>query len=176
MKPKSKQRQKFEGKLPPNMKLADDGKTIIVEKKRPGQKGNGGRPESMTLRRTREVQNRIAAEVKTLPLDVMIENMLFYHQEANALFSQIRELVGEGALEDDQGNGLGDLLKDMMRLRERAQGCAVDAAPYIHHRLASILHKPDDKPFQVEMIRRVIIDPRNPDAKGLPSAPSPEEV
>ncbi len=42
---------------------------------------------------------------------------------------------------------------------------AKSAAPYVHPKLSSVVHKGDQaNPVALQMIRRVVIDARNPDA------------
>lgn len=70
------------------------------------------------------------------PLEVMLNNMRFYHNEAQGILAQILAAVKAG------GKKLGlehlELLGKLYNTRNEAQKCAVDAAPYVHARLSAI--------------------------------------
>lgn len=82
------------------------------------------------------------------PLDVMLRNMAFWDETANKLKEQIEETmlhIQEAAMCGDLSEDLLEkakkLLGNHLAARDKAQGCAVDAAPYVHPRLMSIQAK-----------------------------------
>lgn len=97
------------------------------------------------------------------PLEVMLDNMRFAHGEAQRL---AEEVEAEGATIEN--------LKGLLDMRKIAGDCARDAAPYIHPRLQAVQHSgPDNGPIQqVQRVERIIVDPANTDAAGIPPAPA----
>ena len=82
------------------------------------------------------------------PLDIMLRNMMFWDEAAHQLKEQIeatmqdiRDAVASGDLAEDLLKRAKDLLSSHLSAREKAQGCAVDAAPYVHPRMMSIQMK-----------------------------------
>ncbi len=82
------------------------------------------------------------------PLDIMLRNMWFWDEHAANLQEQITEtmqsMARDGAT-DEQLEKAKKLLGGFLSAREKAQSCAVDAAPYVHPRLQSIQVKRDGK-------------------------------
>lgn len=72
-----------------------------------------------------------------LPLDVMIENMLFWQRTSNVLAEKIMEL-GKVFQSGDERVEFLKMLQKFLHAREQAQSCAEAAAPYYHAKLASI--------------------------------------
>jgi hypothetical protein len=115
-----------------------------------GHPKSGGRkkgtPNKATVARQAMAAGAFAAG-KT-PLEVMLANMGFAHDSAAALQ---RKLADDDVPE-------GDLLREVMRLREVSQSCARDAAPYIHPRLSPVqphddAEKPPTSIVRVEFVR-----------------------
>jgi hypothetical protein len=108
---------------------ACDSRCLRKIKQRPG----GGRRKGSLNRRTKALR-AIAAEALesgVTPLEVMLENMRFFHAEAEELLARVTS-----GLEDDERSGdLLQLLAKLRHFRLEAQRCAVDAAPYLHPRL-----------------------------------------
>lgn len=102
-----------------------------------GRKG-GRKPGSPNLR-TRFRALQACREHGLTPLDVMLENLRHWHDRSADLEPEPSEL-GEHACEHM-----------LHAARERAQQCAVDAAPYCHPRLAAIRFK-IESPVRVEPI------------------------
>ena len=71
------------------------------------------------------------------PLEVMLDNMRFAHQAAEAI---LRRLLADGAAPPDGFTELAQLLK----FRDIAQNSARDAARYVHAPIAAIDHKSGD--------------------------------
>jgi hypothetical protein len=67
----------------------------------------------------------------------MVENMLFFHEKAANLGLQLAELVVTETDAETRAN-LVKLVRELLNAREQSQKCAVDAAPYIHAKLASL--------------------------------------
>ena len=97
---------------------------------RPGAGRKNGSPNKATQERQRTI-----AESGATPLDVMIENMRFAHERGEEVLAKI--------LETEDGANV-DSLKELLRFRELAQGCAKDAAPYVHPRLNAVEHTGKD--------------------------------
>lgn len=65
------------------------------------------------------------------PLEVMLDNMRFAHEEAQGV---LQRLLDAGA---DLPEGFSEF-KELLRFRAMAQDAAKDAAPYLHPRLSSV--------------------------------------
>lgn len=118
-----------------------------------GERGVG-RPPAFQINMTQEALKRAAAN-GILPIEVMLENMRWWHKEAVKVNKQMRELleVASTTIEPDAASvaKLTDTVKLLDRFRDNAQSCAVDAAPYIHHKLGSMVVKGDaDNPLIVQ--------------------------
>jgi hypothetical protein len=106
--------------------------------KRPGA---GRKPGALTVR-TREVADKAIAEGIS-PLEVMLANMRFYHQEAIDL---VNKLTSEGVAPAEPAEGdedaaeqvdsnLVEQLRTLLMLRKMAGEEAARAAPYVHPRV-----------------------------------------
>lgn len=163
--------------------FADNG--VVVKKiKRCSRKRNGGKhelykgkrervvPASMTLAKSIDFRDANAARIYNVdggvvPLQVMVENMRFAHQVATELLASIQDMMvkGQTSRSNIDSNGekkeetLIDLYKAMLRMRSTAQSFAVDAAPYMHPRLAQVEIRGDESsPIYVTEIKRIVID------------------
>ncbi len=104
------------------------------------RKGAGRRPGAAT-RVTRRKADELC-ESKESPLDIMVDNMLFWYRSVKQIEASLSEiLVNLDAGDPDQRAEFLKMLKQFMAARENAQKCAVDAAPYVHPRLAAIQFK-----------------------------------
>jgi hypothetical protein len=100
----------------------------------------GGKPYGVGLKPVvRRIIDKIIDEEET-PLDVMVDNMKFWRHAAEAAGDRLQAL-----LSDAQAEGTQIDLREAMKLtsqllaaRENSQKCAVEAAPYVHPKLASI--------------------------------------
>jgi len=72
---------------------------------------------------------------KESPLDVMFDNMLFWHRQSRDLGARL-EAIGAKIKNDDDRREAMSLARMFLSARENAQRCAVDSAPYVHARLA----------------------------------------
>ena len=113
-----------------------------------GSRPGAGRPKGATTRRTQEIAAKEFEKVT--PLEVMLANMRFAHERAE----EVAKVVAGGP-------GDPDTFKELLRLRQMAQDCAKDAAPYMHPRLNAI----------------ATLDPAEPvdDGKFAPAPQSPGE-
>jgi hypothetical protein len=107
---------------------------------RGGPREGSGRKQGSPNKATAARQAEVAASGVT-PLEVMLANMRFHHQQAE-------ELIGFlSAAESPEAKN--QLLGEIVRHRQIAQRCAADAANYVHPKLASIQHGQDpDHPLK----------------------------
>lgn len=104
--------------------------------KRGGARKGAGRKAGSATTKTRAIADKAAASGIT-PLEVMLENMVFAHQEASGLLQRLLD----GGAETPEGF---NEMKELLRFRAIAQEAAKDAAPYLHPRLAAIEHTGKD--------------------------------
>lgn len=131
--------------------------------------------DASTVSRTRapaDFRNGMAArsynsDGGVVPLQVMIENMRFAHSAATDLLVTIKAMMADGVTSTVRIGADGveivdsilDVYKAMMRMRNVAQGYAVEAAPYMHPKLAQVEIRGDESsPIYVTEVRRVVID------------------
>lgn len=105
-----------------------------------------GRPRSANTRLTRVRAHEIAMSGHA-PIDVMYQNMLFWHEKALGAEQQVFELIEKGTadLTVDDRKLMIELLRTLLGARSQSQNAAVDLAPYIHPKLSSITLKGDPK-------------------------------
>lgn len=134
--------------------------------------------EGFLRARTREIAEQ-ATRTGVSPLEVMLTNMRWAHNHSVDLLENLQDFLvagtdkrnsggSTGKVRDEQDESARDLLRQFIRMRELAQRFAVDAAPYIHPRLAQVEWKPDGADRKLARIQRVIIDPANRDATEIP--------
>lgn len=98
-----------------------------------------------------------AIKAGVVPLEVMLNNMRFYHGEAGKiameLAAKIQFLKDEEVVEDvaEAIDATTKLLQTLMNTRMSAQQCAVEAAPYCHSRLTAVAFSGELK-HQVKVI------------------------
>lgn len=114
---------------------------------REGAGRKAGVPSIKTIER-RAIADKAVAEGKS-PLEVMLENMRHFHNLAQSAESALAELSQDNLPNPDPKKQFEFLLAEVKKaagLRDLSQGCARDAAPYLHPRLASTAHTgPDGK-------------------------------
>ena len=76
---------------------------------------------------------------KESPLDVMFDNMLFWHRQSKDLGTKL-EAIGAKIKNDDRREAMS-LARMFLSARENAQRCAVDCAPYVHAKLQAVHHE-----------------------------------
>jgi hypothetical protein len=109
---------------------------------KPGNAKGGVAPQSTQLARIRA--HEIASSEKA-PLNIMLDNMMFWHKQSQSLAVEIQETIATmkaGGADEQLVDKADKLLKGFVEARQNAQSCAVDAAPYIHPKLQSVTIKP----------------------------------
>jgi hypothetical protein len=99
---------------------------------RGGKRPGAGRPKGAATKRTREIADKAAAEGIT-PLDVMLSNMRFWNEEAAKV---LRTLLDP--LEPIEDVDVLERFRSLADMREKAEECAKDAAPFVHPRLQAV--------------------------------------
>jgi hypothetical protein len=102
-----------------------------------GYQPNAGRKKGGINARTAALRN-IANEALAAgitPLEVMLENMRFYHSEAEAILAELRKGLAEHNKTPEE---LISAMKELGSFKDKAQKCAVDAAPYLHPHLSAV--------------------------------------
>ena len=110
--------------------------------KRDGAGRRAGVPSVKTIAR-KAIADKAAAEGVT-PLEVMLANMRHFHKLAESAEAALTELSADKIAElppDKQFEYLLAEVKKAAGLRDMAQGCARDASPYLHPKLAAIAHE-----------------------------------
>lgn len=110
---------------------------------KPGERRGGrakGTPNKRSLIVAADTKARIAValERNVSPLEVLLEQMYWYRDQAQNLTEKISEL----AVDITDPGALREFLKmmnEMWQFRQQARVCASEAAPYIHSRLASVV-------------------------------------
>src|SRR5262245_9121953 len=94
----------------------------------------GGRKPGTPNRVTAERERMVAASGLT-PLECMLGNMRRYHAEADAAEQELAPALLENVTPQEQFDRVLSAVKKALNLRQAAQQCAKDAAPYCHPRL-----------------------------------------
>lgn len=103
------------------------------------EKRERGRPDGSVGAKTkmlREIAAKALASGVT-PIEVMLENMRFFHQKADVLQTAVVAKLGKKSLKSDEAMELLEEFKELGANRMKAQSCAVDAAPFVHARLSA---------------------------------------
>lgn len=103
------------------------------------EKNKGGRPVGSIGHRTkmlRAVSDK-ALQKGVAPIEVMLENMRFFHQKADVLQTAVVTKLSKKSLKSEEAMELLLEFKELGANRMKAQSCAVDAAPYVHPRLSA---------------------------------------
>lgn len=112
---------------------------------RGGRRPGAGRKQGSVTTRTREIAEQ-AIEQGVTPLDVILDNMRFYHGAAESALRRMLEGLATPSqiIEEHAPGQIGpdkpppspvDAFKVMLALREKAGKEAERAAPYIHPRI-----------------------------------------
>src|SRR5262245_11854661 len=94
----------------------------------------GGRKIGTPNRVTAERERMVAASGLT-PLECMLQNMRRFHAEAEAAEQEMAPALLENVTPQEQFDRVLAAVKKTLNLRQTAQQCAKDAAPYCHPRL-----------------------------------------
>jgi hypothetical protein len=92
-------------------------------------------PNRLSRRRAMEL-----CEKNESPLDIMFDNMLFWHRQSKDLGAKLEAICKEIKSEDDRREAM-NLVRTLVSARENAQRCAVDCAPYVHAKLQAVQHE-----------------------------------
>lgn len=118
--------------------------------RRNGKKGGRPAGSSSALSRVTEYKARELAAKNEMPLDVMFDNMNFWRKSAESVTRRIEEFLdavtAEGGFTPESLDEINKLLRKLVEFRDKAQGCAVDAAPYVHPRLTALAVKSVNDP------------------------------
>jgi hypothetical protein len=126
-----------------------------------GRRSGSGRPKGALTERTRKLAEEALAQGKA-PLEVMLDNMRHFQQVAldaervlNGLtIEEFQAKHGTALKPEDQFKALLAEVKKTAGLRQMAQQCAADAAPFMHPRLATVSHTgPDGGPLVIQAVR-----------------------
>jgi len=124
-----------------------------------GRRENSGRKAGSANLKTREIADKRAADGKLTPVEVMLDNMDFYHHRADEVLERLLTEIpqaGEAIAASSEDPAIAqagadtarqaalDTLRSILRLREMAGEAAVQAAPFMNVRLAPMVVKPDD--------------------------------
>lgn len=109
-----------------------------------GLRKGQGRPPGAATRLARYKPKELV-DAHESPLDVMVDNMLFWYRASKTIEQTIAGLVSQGIDDAERQVEFLSLLKKFLSAREQSQKCAVDAAPYVHPRLAAIQFKGEMK-------------------------------
>lgn len=108
-----------------------------------GERGQGRKPGSkVKVLRAHNAQKMI--NEGRAPVNVMLRNMWWWDEAANNLGGQLlqhSEALKFAKSDEAKFEALqtfNDLLQKFFHARDKAQSCAVDAAPYFHARLQSV--------------------------------------
>jgi hypothetical protein len=99
----------------------------------------GGRPPMAPNRLSRKRAMQLCAD-KESPLDIMFDNMLFWHRQSKDLGAKLDAICRKIKNEDDRREAIS-LARTFLSARENAQRCAVDCAPYVHAKLQAVQHE-----------------------------------
>jgi hypothetical protein len=116
--------------------------TETPKRKFGGYQPNAGRKKGSLNKRTKMVQAIATNALKPgkTPLDIMLKNMRFYDEKAQAMMTILETKIAAGNKKFVPTEVLA-LLQEMSQYRMNAQKCATDAAPFIHPKLTSIAFK-----------------------------------
>lgn len=130
----------------------------------------GGRPKGSkgALAKISEYKARQLASENEMPLDVMIDNMLFWRGRAaeltNTMKAKLDDLSKFDISDPEQRGPFIEAMRQfnktaayMIAAREKAQSCAVDAAPYVHPKLTSIAFKQKHSKVKIQMAIAVAV-------------------
>lgn len=113
-----------------------------LHKKNGGARGRG-RPKGSLSKRTLAMLHVADKALKegVMPIEVMLDNMRYFHGEAQSLLTKVLA----GIDEDEAAEELIEAIKALGSFRMKAQECAVDVAPYLHPKLSNVTVKGDEE-------------------------------
>jgi hypothetical protein len=109
---------------------------------RGGYRPGAGRPEGAATKTIRSKTQQYLRDGGDQPIDVMIRNMRWWANEADMLTERLQSWIQQAReMPVVDPEALQELLKLMNKVgfaRDKAQECAISAAPYMHPRLQAI--------------------------------------
>lgn len=126
-------------------------------------RGQGRKPGGLNQRTKalRAIAEK-AIEDGVHPLEVMLENMRFFHEKADVLQTAVVTKLNKKTLNNEDAMKLLIEFQELGANRMKAQACAVDAAPYVHPRLSAtnisgeITHKHEEAAEAFKVISNVL--------------------
>ncbi len=94
-----------------------------------GKQPGAGRPKGSVSKKTQELISKATAEGIS-PVEVLLNDMRFYHNLGEVEMSQVYDLPA--------GKKKANAFRAANVLKQLARDCAVQAAPYVHPKLASV--------------------------------------
>ncbi len=124
-----------------------------------GKRVGAGRKSGSLTVRNREVAERALADGIT-PLEVMLDNMRFYHEASLRLVAKLLDqgvppVEGEPDPNAHPQQSIIDQLREVLGFRKMAGEAAKDAAPYVHPRLSSVLDEDGGGEEEVPLAERL---------------------
>ncbi len=127
----------------------------------------GGETQNKQLAR---IESHRIASSPNAPLKVMLRNMMFWVEHANTIQAQVERMLPQitEAIIAAKGNAdaldavnemmekAKTLTREFLTARHNSQTCAVDAAPYIHPKLASVSFKKGGEAPKVLVVETVV--------------------
>ena len=154
--------------------------TKSTGKGRGGTRAGGGRPTGILTLTNRLRAAQIAKDGGILPIDVMIGNMRFWYAETGRLTERIQMMLDTiskmdpGPERDKLTEHAMKSLGRMLAARDKSEDCAVDAAPYFHARLSSVVPPDDDaKNVPTPLFEVGFIEKLEAPVTDIPDAPAP---
>ncbi len=112
--------------------------------------GAGRKPGTGVVRTQARVAVNMAKELGLQPIEVILYQMKTAHEESIKLRAELQGLIAAGGKTGDEMNKIIETTDAMFRYFEMARVRAVDAAPYVHARLASVtLEGNSENPIEV---------------------------
>ena len=137
-------------------------KAIIATYKETGDNDDLGPNKGRLKKRSLATAHDYICDGRPTPLNVMVENMRFAYEEACKATDQYRQLMLSGA----DMESVMSAMRDALNWRKCSQDWAVDAAPYMHPKLAVVeVGAGETLPFKLSEVRRIIVDPKKEDAE-----------
>lgn len=118
-----------------------------------GARPGAGRPKGSANKKTQELVAK-ALEEGVLPIDVMLGNMRWAWENSSNLLAGLSKAVTE---KDKDGVAIFDMYREMLKMKQMAEECAKDAAPFVHNRLAAVEHSgPNGGPIDASIVIRFV--------------------
>lgn len=135
-----------------------------------GKRAGSGRKSGSLTVKNREIAERVLANGGLTPLEVILDNMRFYHQASVHLVAKLLEQgapppMGEPAPDANPNQNVVDALREVLGFRKMAGEAAKEAAPYLHPRLSSVVEDDGEGEETVPLADRLDAYRRRDDLK-----------